>query len=438
MAKAGSQPLDRLFYALVVGIGAVSSAVILLAFYFLTASFDRYATNSANENISRALDEWTSTLVASIEGYAFRDTAFQAVTLRDNNRLMSDLSEDPALDWVAILEADGTLITDVNMPKNWGAAEYLGSPTFAAILDQIAEGAPSEHLSIGGAFESNGTRFLAATARITPRDLSGVDGDALPFLIAGRTLDADTLKDITAGNENSDVSFSSSPTDRSVAVEGPLGVVGHLSWQAALPGSQFRQIALPWVLTLCAGLLLLAAWMGRYFRRLLNSVERLHRVATTDHLTGVANRSALTEMLHAPPVQEALQHGSLAVISLDLDDFKRLNDTHGHQAGDTALQLAADRISSQVRKHERVFRMGGDEFLCLVFDPDPKAAAEKVVARLRTAFSKPMDLGGMSQIVSPSIGVAIPHQGEAWDDVLERSDAAMYRAKRSELAHSFC
>lgn len=211
-----------------------------------------------------------------------------------------------------------------------------------------------------------------------------------------------------------------------------------LTWPEELTETQVNRVVLPWVLTICAIFMVFTALMATYFRKLATKLETMQKVAMTDHLTGVANRMALTETLQESLVQTALKDGHLAVISLDLDDFKLLNDEHGHHAGDTALRVAAERIANSVRRYEKVFRMGGDEFLCLIFDPDPRAAAQNVVDRLRTSFCASMDLGGRRRIVTPSIGIAIAQQGESWDTVFKRSDAAMYWAKQSKFSYSFC
>ena len=227
-------------------------------------------------------------------------------------------------------------------------------------------------------------------------------------------------------------------TFAAVVIASSVIVLIAVTWHLGLSGSQFYRVSLPFVLVVCAVFLVLIASMGTYFLRLARKLEEMHRVAMTDHLTGVANRTALTETLQGDLVQAALSDGHLAVLSLDLDDFKKLNDEYGHHAGDAALKAAAERISHSVRRYEKVFRMGGDEFLCLIFDPDPKTAAQRVVDRLKTSFSTPMELGGHVQRVTPSIGIAIADRGETWDAVLKRSDAAMYKAKQSEFLYRFC
>lgn len=438
MLDTCNHPADRFYSTTMVGIGVLSSAIILAAFYLLTGLLDHYRSEGVNEKLDLVLNDWTNALIASAEDYAFAGSSYDGLLDHQGQLPKPDVMVEPggngSFDWIAVLTADGDVIYDLNLPRNWDAASYFSSDAYRPVLDRIAQSQPYEHTSVGGAFERDGVQFLAATTRITPHSLSDAGGAVLPYLIAGRNLNADAMKEIATQIGSDKVFFSSNIAERSVSVEGPLGFVGNLTWDADLPGLQFREIALPWVLMMCAALLVLSSWMAAGFRKMANSLERVHKVATTDHLTGVANRAALSEVLQNTSVQEALRNGCFAAISLDLDDFKQLNDEYGHYAGDTALRIAAERISKSVLKYGTVFRMGGDEFLCLVLDPDPESAASTVVERLKNGFSVPMDLGGESQIVTPSIGVAVARHGENWDALLERSDAAMYRAKRREFA----
>ncbi len=434
--------MDRLCCSMLAGVGFLSSAIIIAALFVMTASFDRYRTEVESENLRFVLDDWTNTLIAPVEEYAFADASYEAVEKRGDyinaSAFESAADSSEAFDWVVILNADGSILYEAGLPENWDAAEYLGSEAYRPVLDQIALSHPSEYASVGGAFEVNGTHILTAGARITPDNFSGVDTSLLPYFIGGQNLDADALRKIAASIGSNRVFFAEETVSHSVSVEGPLGTVGALTWEAEQLGSHFRKIALPWVLAICTAIIVLTVSIAIYFRKLVSGFERMNKAATTDHLTGVANRAALSETLQTSVVQEALRGGHFAVISIDLDDFKQLNDVYGHHAGDAALRVAADRISTSMQGCERVFRMGGDEFLCMVLDPDPERATRKIVDRLKNAFNPPMDLAGHSQIVTPSIGVAIAHQGETWDSILERSDAAMYRAKRREVFLNVC
>ena len=442
MVSVGSHPMDRLFYALMVGMGVVSSSIILTALYMLTASLDSHVSENDSKRLAALLDEQTQSLMDATEVYAVNDALYDAVISRLDSASLQEivpLSEgDSPFDWVAILDANGRVIYDLNLPRAWDAVTYFESHAYRTVLDQASDSRSSPPALVGGAFATSGHQFLATTTQIVPESLSGVDVGSLPYFIGGRNFDSETLQDIAVEIGSTNISIVPNSGEFSVPVQGPLGFVGYLTWQADLPGLQFRQLALPWVLTICAVVVFLSAWTAAYFRKLVNSLERMRKVATTDHLTGVANRAALTLTLQSATVQKALRDGTCAAISLDLDDFKKLNDEFGHGAGDIALKVSADHIAASLRRSDKVFRMGGDEFLCLIFDPDPKAAAQKVVDRLKAAFGAPMYLGNISQTVTPSIGVAIAGSDEDWDAVLARSDAAMYRAKRSDHTFSIC
>ncbi|MET0494545.1 MAG: GGDEF domain-containing protein [Actinoplanes sp.] len=157
--------------------------------------------------------------------------------------------------------------------------------------------------------------------------------------------------------------------------------------------------------------------------------DQLQRQAWYDELTGLANR-----VLYRRRVGEALDRFATdridtALFLVDLDDFKIVNDSLGHDAGDSLLCAVAGRLTAQVRQADTVFRLGGDEFVILVGDADA-AQAEEIAERLVAAVEAPVPLGANTAQVGASIGIAFvsdsPHNPP---DVLRRADVAMYQAK---------
>lgn len=157
---------------------------------------------------------------------------------------------------------------------------------------------------------------------------------------------------------------------------------------------------------------------------------RLQQLALYDSLTGLANRTLLLDRL-----QSALQRASrdelpLALLYLDLDRFKQVNDSFGHQIGDLLLQQTAQRIVQAVRQTDTVARFGGDEFVILLEQLDQPQTAIKVAEKVRQALSLPFALSGQQFDISPSIGVALfPDHGADSRQLLLRADVAMYSAK---------
>ncbi len=158
--------------------------------------------------------------------------------------------------------------------------------------------------------------------------------------------------------------------------------------------------------------------------------EQLRELALRDPLTALANRAALYAHLdHA--LQRAQRHGRpLALLMIDLDGFKAVNDTLGHEAGDRVLVEVADRLARCARGSDLVARLGGDEFVLACEDVVDATAAEQLAGRLLAVLSAPIEVGAARAQVGASIGIAFGGDaGEEGGDLLRRADQAMYAAK---------
>ncbi len=159
--------------------------------------------------------------------------------------------------------------------------------------------------------------------------------------------------------------------------------------------------------------------------------EQLHQLAHYDSLTSLPNRSLFQER-----VQQALFHTqrrarSMAVLFLDLDHFKVINDSLGHQIGDELLELTAERLRECVRQDDTVARLGGDEFTILLKDINTPEDISKVSQKIITKISQPAVIKGHEIHTGTSIGISIyPDDGESVDVLLRNADTAMYRAKK--------
>jgi two-component system cell cycle response regulator len=161
---------------------------------------------------------------------------------------------------------------------------------------------------------------------------------------------------------------------------------------------------------------------------LLEANRRLARQALTDDLTGLANRRHGGRQLERE-VALCVRHGRLlALVRVDVDHFKAINDTHGHEAGDQVLAEVARRLAGAVRGGDELARWGGDEFVAILPDTD-KAGALRAAERLRSAVAAaPLQAAGIELAVTVSVGWA-HWAGDTPDDLLARADRALYRAK---------
>ncbi len=166
--------------------------------------------------------------------------------------------------------------------------------------------------------------------------------------------------------------------------------------------------------------------------------ERLKRQASYDELTGLPNRSLAIDRLKQTLIKAERHKLKPCVAFLDLDNFKHINDTLGHAAGDNVLKQAAQRLSECARRSDTVARLGGDEFL-LIFDDDgktkndqPESGIRHVAERIIENFSEPFVIEGNEVNITPSIGFAIyPKDGEDSNILMRHADVAMYRSKNN-------
>ncbi|GAB4165130.1 MAG: hypothetical protein Kow00100_03160 [Geothermobacteraceae bacterium] len=164
--------------------------------------------------------------------------------------------------------------------------------------------------------------------------------------------------------------------------------------------------------------------------------DEIRSLAYHDQLTGLPNRSLLKDRMQQALAQARRQNRQMAVLFLDLDRFKDVNDTLGHDAGDELLRMVAEKLDSCVRQSDTVARLGGDEFVILLTSVknahDPVVVAEKILQLL----TRPFVLNGKEVFTSTSIGIAMyPNDGADADTLLKHADMAMYEAKEHGRSH---
>ena len=157
--------------------------------------------------------------------------------------------------------------------------------------------------------------------------------------------------------------------------------------------------------------------------------EYIYHIAHHDPLTGLPTRTLLRDRLEVAIERARRSQDSLALLIVDLDNFKRVNDSLGHQAGDIVLCEVAKRLKGYVRKSDTVARMGGDEFVVLLPDLRSDHDAEEICCKLLSAIASPIRIGRHEIIVTASIGVSMFPSSENVDTLFKNADVAMYRVK---------
>jgi diguanylate cyclase (GGDEF)-like protein len=170
--------------------------------------------------------------------------------------------------------------------------------------------------------------------------------------------------------------------------------------------------------------------------------ESFRKAALHDNLTGLPSRALFKDRLEHGIAQAKRHRWILAVMFVDLDDFKTINDTHGHQAGDAVLQTIAMRLARNTRNEDTVSRFGGDEFLYLLTPLHEEKDIAMIAAKILKAIQAPFDVRVGEVVVNlrldASIGIAVfPKDGDSAAELIKRADEAMYGAKENKSGYAF-
>lgn len=172
--------------------------------------------------------------------------------------------------------------------------------------------------------------------------------------------------------------------------------------------------------------------IGQNISEIKQTQDQLHYLAHFDALTGTANRR-LFEDRCKQAIQSALRHKhQIALITLDVDHFKRINDTLGHDVGDELLVTLTERLESCIRREDTIARLGGDEFAILLANVSGQEGAERVARNILETVTRPIKSKASELVITTSIGITIcPLDGTHYPDLLKNADMAMYRAKNA-------
>lgn len=435
----GNKP--RLIFGYLFLLGVVAVGMILGSVFWLTGRIDQLEKESSESIVELLVTEQVAQVKASTSDYSHWDLAYELVKAEDAAGLYENFgtgaTESDLFDQIVILDAGGQVLHLYDGTGAMTSAEQFDVESVQPFLSRLRETRPKDYVTVSGIGQINGTYGAIAASWITPDYLARVDPSSLPVMLGVKLFGNEALHTIAKMTQGTGYAITPAgipPKEPSVDLVGPDGTpVAQLVWTHKYVGTALRTEIMPGLLLVCFGIFGICVFAARYFHQQSKALARAINVASTDKLTGLLNRSGLDEVLRKPDAKARIEAGEVAVLYLDLNDFKKLNDEHGHREGDHALKTTAERLRTAVRPHDHVVRLGGDEFICVVFDQNPRVAAKSVSDRVLISCNTPISFIGFERILSPSLGVAVAEPGIAWETLLGRADAAMYSAKRKQL-----
>ena len=435
-------------FLILVAAGLAAAGILLGVVLWVAQAADRRAAQDAAQLARAGLTALEDRLEISVVDHAWAPAErVEAVLSLDDGRVNAEIGagvvEGAAFDLLAIVQPNGAIRYAWRGGGAAASDPSIVQPRSARAMAALVADAALSPVTARRAYAIvDGRVILLAAARMTPYGAADAPAGELPVLIGGLWMTGGVLRamgaQILLDDLRLDRFLDHAPADLGDAIPlaDPSGApVAHLRWDRPHPGSAIVMRAAPVLALLMVGLVLAFAGLGRrtgaQARQIIRERGLARRAARTDLLTGLLNRSGLVEAEGDDRISGAIAEGRAAVIYIDLDGFKQLNDRIGHEGGDEALRVTARRLRAAAREGDTVARVGGDEFVVLLIDPDAEAAARRIAAAIREACAEPFEMAGEFHVAPPSIGVALAAGASDLDDLVTRADAAMYAAKQS-------
>ncbi len=434
-------PRGILLTLVITGLAAVASMFAIVT--WMADATNALAQANSAELIKATLRGMEKRLTISTADYGNWNEAYDWVVAQDSEAILANIgtgaTEGKTFDLLFLTQADGSfLYAFANGQTESNPAIF--DPHLARTLARSVASMPgTPYDTVAGYANVGGGIAMVSAGRVQPYDLAGLDVARLPVLVTGIDLSPARLMQIGTDLVIRDIRLTQEPAvaDGGASSLPLMGVdgtqVATLTWTPAKPGTVLFWRSMP--IVACMSILLMACStiVGRASIQQTANYVRAKQQGQTDPLTGLMNRAGVDDLIARPKIRSALSRGAAALIFMDLNGFKLINDRCGHDVGDLALQITAERLRASIRPGDILARIGGDEFVCLLIGDGPAQAAELVAQRIVSRTSGAIHIGDQDHFCRPALGIAVADPGMGWAELLGRADQAMYAAKNRSI-----
>ncbi len=430
-----SVPVKIFLTSLLTAVTALATVVCLL--FWIAAQTDKIAAAEVQKRVAHAVDGLVLANATIAADYANWESAYDWYLAADDDALYDNLgsgaADSPSFDMIYLLNADKKVTHAYGPDVYQSDLEFVEPSIVATVTPLITDQPLSPYFQVSGLINVEDEVAAVSVGRIQPDDVAALSPTEMPLFIGLRWLDPGFLAHelLIDGMSIAPLDLATDPSSALRLVDINGQAFGQLVWQPPRPGPTLMKHVAPIVAMVALLLLVGSLIAGRVSAQQARDYLTERLSARTDPMTGVLNRNGLADVAALPEVQSALTDGRAALLNLDMNGLKEVNDNYGHAVGDAAIVVTAKRLISSVRAQDHVARMGGDEFVCLVIGDDPAVAARAVAKRFAQRSERPIRNGDVSIVTGASIGIALAEPGAAWDKLMDNADEAMYQAKRS-------
>lgn len=441
-----SNPIaGRITLNLVAGI-VITVVTVIAGIAWMAHRQNDQAAEGTRTMVMGGIDAMHTRVQGLANDYSWWEEAYDAYQRGDGAWIEANIGtgivDTQIADFLAIISPDGKIAYDWWTPESAPRPlDVLNQATIERIQDMIRTAPVENNAARSGYLVTKAGTLLFAVSRVAPvSKAESADPSKLPLLAMGFYIDGERLADLGRTFLINDLHLDYTSVDQDSTFPPMIDIfgntIGHLVWTPPAPGTAVLRNVLPPVGVVLGLFCLIAMGTAIRARRLAllqaQSEQQAVVAARTDSLTGLTNRFGFSEISESPAFAEAYRRGEAAIVYLDVNGFKAVNDSIGHQGGDELVRRLAERLSMIMPPDASFARVGGDEFaLALVGRAAPQAVAG-VASAMVHSLDQSFTVGGFQFQVTAAVGYAVAEGEEMTPaELLRRADLAMYQAKNS-------
>ncbi|MCB1494194.1 MAG: bifunctional diguanylate cyclase/phosphodiesterase [Bauldia sp.] len=436
---------SRITLNLIAGI-VITVVTVVVAIFWMAARQNDQAAKSTETMVVGGVEAMVRRVNGLANDYAWWQDFYDAYVTRDDEWMRTNIESSVAETEIADIMAVVSPAGDIDYAYVLGdelTADKILPPTVIQGIDKLAEGMPIENFAARSAFlDVDGTIMLIAVSRVTPvYEEDKQDPAKLPFFVVGITLNEDALLDLGRSFLIDDlhIELAGDPNQAAFPDAPPIvdifgNTIGHFVWTPPTPGyAVLRNVLLP--ITIALALFCVVAFTTAFRARriaiaLSDSEKEAVIAARTDSMTALMNRTGFTELLESSAYEQACANGKLAIIYMDINGFKAVNDSIGHHGGDELVKALARRVTGALPDDATFARIGGDEFAVAITGDSVRETTASAAADVVGCLDQPFTVHGFEFHVSVAVGYAVAGgTGLTSSEIVRRADIAMYHAK---------
>ena len=424
----------------------VAVVTVMLAVFWMANRQNEQAEQTTETMVIGGISAMEETVMAFANDYAWWEPGYDGYAAGDadfiNENFGSGIIDTQISDILLIISPKGELEYSWAIDNDHGTPQEIFTAPITRNILALMRDVPVANEARAGYLRVGDDVLLIAVARLTPVSrASEVDVSILPYIVQSIYLNEQRLAELGGAFLIDDLHLEVSNGPAIAPPEGaPLirdmdgNIIAWFEWTPPQAGNAvFRQVVPPVAAALgifCVFALGAAYRTRRLAVQLVSSEAKATIAARTDSLTGLMNRNRFTEIVESEEYHKLSAAGQLAMIYIDVNGFKAVNDSIGHHGGDELVKALADRLKASLPENTIFARIGGDEFAVAVTGPRIKDVVPGVAAALVHAIDKPFTVHGFEFHVTASAGYAVGEPNVQPDEVLRRADTAMYQAKK--------